>query len=106
MGGTFQPNCKDTLFLVLSITLQFLRNTYYRFPCHCVAALLVGEGETKVDGEGEGEDEYEVVDDTEASNNKGESWWALFKNRRGNSLEILKKPVYHKVRSVCEYFPP
>ena len=105
MGGTFQPNCKDTLFL--SIPLQFLRNTYYyRFPCHCVAALLVGEGETKVDGEGEGEDEYEVVDDTEASNNKGESWWALFKSSRENSLEVLMKPIYLKVRSTCEYFPP
>ena len=46
------------------------------------------------------------MDDTEASNNKGESWWALFKNSRGNSLEKLKKPVYHKVRSVYEYFPP
>ena len=35
--------------------------------------LWLGDGETKGEGEGEGDDEYEVVDDTEATSSKGRS---------------------------------
>jgi len=36
---------------------------------------VIGDG----DGNGEGDDEYEVVDDTEVANSKGESWWAIIR---------------------------
>ncbi len=37
-----------------------------------VVVFVAGDGENKGEGEGEGDDEYEVVDDTEEANNKGE----------------------------------